>query len=717
MSEATEQARTVLTAEGQAHVDQQVGHIGTYIKKVVHHHTTYQDSAQSPEKTFEAACEYLAGGAASKAAEMIEEAQAHGFQSAKVAYYWQVALLAGRPFDHLSLIDLDRLEQAHCMARDADADGWTAAVEVIEELLECFSLQVQTGDDDDTYRFDRAFARYERLPDERREEMGRHLALLFSGGLQNRLDRERRRQIEQHRMGCDRRHRAPKFFEPDPAEPRLRHAAGPQIGPGHWVALAAGLVAFALGSATLLWRSSQSAPLKTSVLGVALAAGCLGVALVGPGILHRRAMSNRRENRRWLQVIISTEDVEVRTTDLDKLIHQRVTEVAPTDHEERTRFWEAADPELTVLSDALHGLYASGEAEVVEPPQRIDWLVRWHVHRLFEAWTSGALRPDADPRRWATREEALVLAVAAGTVAGATGLLTITIARWSLAAIGSMLGGLFLLVSGVVGLLVGATVYSERRRFREEAAGNRRLLDEERAAWQHEQARLSDRPRDAEMAEWLDYDKDHVRLSAMKDWGLRNGNVIAHVVLTEPQPESASARIVGGPRRYSHYIVRLFLLTDNGVRTLDVHLDFATGAENKQQRHAFRYDAIASARIEEPTVRRHGRRQVATPEGGGPKGVSRPIRRQTLHLTLLSGERFDINVDYEGLLADEDRFDNDKLLTLEMETSGAVSTLRTLESVAGEGREWISRERERNRRTASSYQRPADPTAATADDQ
>jgi hypothetical protein len=702
MNETTQDPRIEMTVQGHAQIGQQIGQqIGTYIAKIVHHHTTYQDSGLSPEQSLDAACEYLAGGAASKAVELIEDALTRGFRSTKLAYYWQLALLAGRPFDHLSSIDLDRLERAQGLTQGI-TDNWATAVEVIKEFLECYSTQVQIGDD--SYRFDRAYDRYLNLPEERRAELGRHLSLLFSGGMQNCMDLERRRQIKQHRMGRDRVHRVPMFFEPEPAEPRLRSAARPEVSLRHWCALVAGAALFVAGSTLLFFRAWETAPAKTAVLGAVLVLGCLGVGYLGPEFLHRRALSDRHRTRRFLAVSAHPEGPAGRTTEIDELILNRVGEIAPPAPEERNQFWTAVGPQLTALSEALQSQYPADEADPV-PVSQLDWLVRWHADHALQAWASGDLRAPVSQQHPVRRWHGLLLVLSATIVVSAAGLLTIMIARWSLDAIAVMLGVPALLASGVRLLVESAPVYSERRRFREESAEFQRLFEEETAAWRNEQARLSDRPLDTEMAEWLDFDKDHIRLTAMKDWSLRNGSIHAHVVQTEPHPNSTSARDPRGPRRYSQYIVRLFLLTDNGVRTLDVDLDFATGAENKQQRHAFRYDAIASARIEERTVRRHGRRQVATPEGGGPKGTRRPIRRQSLHLTLLSGQRFDINADYDQLLADEDRHDNDKLLTLEMETSGSVTTLRTLESVAGEGREWINRERERNRSTASSYQR------------
>lgn len=692
-------------ASGSARVRQQIGQIGTNIEhaRIVHtHSTTYQYSTESPPDMFAAACQYLAGGAGMKAADLIEDARARGYESSKVAYYWQLALLAGRPFDHLSPADFEKLDRAQDMARKLGPDKWTAAAGVIEDLLQCFIAQVKSKEGFDGDRFDRVIARYESLPEALRDEAGRHLALLLNGGIQDRLDSERRRQIERHRMGNGRRRRVPLFFEPDPAQPQRRKAASPDVRLRHWLALIGGAASFASGVFLLLVRVAETNLLTVGILAVLFVWGCLGAILLVPENLYYRAMYRRRRALRTAVLADRPGRFADTSSALDGLIADRFTEVAPADPDEATRFVRAVIVERTLLSDDLHTLYKSSDVAPVSP-ERIDWLIRWHVRRTADAWESGALRAVGPRHPTAGRQAALLLAISALAVGGCLGL--VAIARWDVGSVLSMLAVVVLLCGGTKSVIKGATVYSEKRRFEEEDKGYERLLDEEEAAWRAERRRLSDRPGDAQMAEWLDYDKDHIRLSALREWGLSNRDVIAHVVLTEADPESASARVPDGPRRYSRYIVRLFLLTHNGVRHLAVHLDFASGAENKQQRHAFRYDAIASARIEEPTVRRHGRRQIATPVGGGPRdGTSRPIRRQALHLTLINGEHVEINADYEKLLADEDQHDNEALFTLEMETSGAVSTLRTLESVAGEGRDWIRREQERSRHAVSDYQ-------------
>jgi hypothetical protein len=306
-----------------------------------------------------------------------------------------------------------------------------------------------------------------------------------------------------------------------------------------------------------------------------------------------------------------------------------------------------------------------------------------------------------------SQTRAAILGLATAALSAGAVVAVFVLVRWQiLPGVPIVLGSFAALTGGGRLIVLGCTAFTDRRRYREEVDAHEKLIAEERKAWRDEKLRLADRPSDPEMAIWLDYDKDHVRLEAMRRWKLDNRDVVAHIVMSEGAEGTARARVPDGPTRYSRYIVRLFLLTYNGVRQLNVHLDFTTGAENKQTRSAFRYDAIAAAQIEEPNVWPHGRRQVATPEGGGPAGqLPRPVLRQALHLTLFDGTPVDIKAEYQDLLTNESRHDREVLFDLDRQTSGAVSALRTLESVAGEGREWLKRERERSLRTMSEFER------------
>src|SRR3984957_15942370 len=118
---------------------------------------------------------------------------------------------------------------------------------------------------------------------------------------------------------------------------------------------------------------------------------------------------------------------------------------------------------------------------------------------------------------------------------------------------------------------------------------------------------LADRPTDAEIARWLDYDKVYIKNEVMKELGLVNRDIMAHAVLTEGQHRSVRAREVFGPPRYEEYQVAVILLTDRGVAKISKDLDFRKGELTPGEREkVFHYDAISAADILRVEVKFHG---------------------------------------------------------------------------------------------------------------
>jgi hypothetical protein len=651
---------------------------GASVRQLIGHQSnTFNYNQDSPAELFAAARAYLGINAPRRATELIERAMARGLNSSELAYYWQLALLADRPFDHLSQTEHEKIIDAHGRAKNFATDEWTAATEVVVDLLHCYTSRLSEKGFDE-YLFDRSMSNFKDLPPARREEMVRHVSSLLEGAKSGRLDQEQRDQIKLHRMGQDRRRRVPLFFDPDPARPRLRPTAPPAVSTATWAAL--GLGTGSCGWA--LYLLGRGAVREDSLTGgytvVWVLVSSLALALYGTRYLDGRRQLNR------YRASVSTA-LAVNRPALDRVIARRFAVFGDV-----TDLGGDLRVERALLAQSLSDVYPDPTAP------ELDWLIRWHADRAARGLAT------ADTPAVARRGEALA---SAASLALAVLTQVVLVADWTLEASFTLVWSGVLFGLGSVLMRAGSAVFTEPRRHNAEIQRKERLLEEEEAAWWVETRRLEDRPTDSQMAKWLDFDTLQIRLTAMTQWGLSNDDVLAHVVLTEPDSGSRTAREAGCPRRYARYVIRLFLLTRNGVRQLDVKLDFASGAENDQRRRAFKYDAIASAVIVEPTVRKFGRRQVATPAGGGPDGQVRPIRRQSLTLTLVNGEEYAINADYESELADENVFDPESLTALEMETSGAVSTLRTLESVAGEGREWIAKERQRRRAAARGYQR------------
>jgi hypothetical protein len=160
------------------------------------------------------------------------------------------------------------------------------------------------------------------------------------------------------------------------------------------------------------------------------------------------------------------------------------------------------------------------------------------------------------------------------------------------AAVALGLGGCLGLAAKLDVFVVGRGLY----RAESEMAGRRHQaeLDE----WRRWRGVLADRPTDAEIARWLDYDKVYIKNEVMKELGLVNRDVMAHAVLTEGRHLSIRAREIFGPARYSNYQVTVILLTDRGVAKITKNLDFRKGELTPGEREkVFSYDAISSADV------------------------------------------------------------------------------------------------------------------------
>jgi hypothetical protein len=649
--------------------------------------TLIQHYGREPENDLEKAYFHLEAGAPRSAARLFREEVRRGRSSPNIAYHWALSIVSGRPFDQLDRNDQNALRAAYRAAATGDGDGWRAALRVVELLLDCYSRQ-QLDENLDRERLDAAFLAYDRLPVERKREIGRHLRDIVGGVVKDRLDQARRGQIRAERLGRGRRRRVPLFFQPDPAEPRQRSVRPRQTELADVAAfglgtIVAGIAAFAAFVA--VWRVDR---LAAGLLGLLWLAGAFCLVVVGP-----ESRSFSRAVRSWMREI---EPVEPSVEPLRTLVLSRLDSLTPDDPDSAARFRNGTAAERDRLIADLRAIYGS-----VAEPAEIEWLVRWHAYRIGRAWrerTLPSLRLPPAPVPGRVAALRLVLGLVAGAGLAVAALVRAHQPLPLLLAVAAAIG----LYAGERLLLSGEAVVTEPLRYRAEVVAAERLYDQERAAWWRERERLADRPTDKEMADWLEYDKDHVRGVAMTRWGLTNSDVISQVVFTELVTGCRSARRTG-PIRYSRYEIRVFLLTGNGVRSLRLTVDADSGAENRHEWLAFRYDAIASVVVEEPTTRRGGRRQLASREGGGPEQPPRPILRQLLELRLLNDQKIEIRIDYENRLTTV-RPDWEELFALELDSSGAVSTLRTLETVAGEGKEWIRRERERMRHVAAEFE-------------
>ncbi|MFB9833470.1 hypothetical protein [Actinoallomurus acaciae] len=682
MSPAQERRRSRGRTVNTAADNSRIGIQGTVIGDV-----RYEiKDGDPPEKRFAVAKRHLAGKMPPKARQLIEEAvqeelvtsDSTGSLVNEVAYYWTIAVLSDQPFEVLEREEFEALDQARWLCRNGPADEWRDAHRAVTGLIGCLQGQERTGTFD-SGAIDAFRSAFDRLPDARRSEIHRHLNPILSNVLRDQREDDLLQIARTQRTADDREKRVWKFFEPDPEPPRPKVLRQTEFGPFEWAAAVCGTVLGA-GGLALAFTLVTSGSADTAVItGGVVAAGAWILLLWGPGQLPARYSARYPRRPRPAPTGFSTH--------VERTVRQQFDKYAPTSAAQRPRWTVATMRARTLLAQEIVDLYAEPEVS----PGAIDWLIAWYAENFARRW---AAHEPEDPDR---RLRLPILAVGLGTFVGGWyyALAEMIKVQKTVAFV-----ALLWLAAGAV-LLAWSRVDVHLAR-RHDAAADRAeaewILDEETFAHEERVDLLADRPDDDEMAQWLDYDKIYLKTLAMNQYGLASRDLITHAVLPEGTEAARRSRVKGGQPRFSSYVVWVFLLTVSGVRQVRMHLDFPTGVVSDQQRMAFRYDAIASAQVEETGIRfDDGRREVVLPRTDEEKDRVRrsavPIYRE-FRLALVNQHTIGITVDtfdpvlLEQLLEEQQSPPSPDLADL----TGALSLL---EMVAADGRKWLEQTRVR----------------------
>ncbi|GAB4052430.1 hypothetical protein [Catellatospora paridis] len=667
-------------AQDDAHVDVQIG--------VLHNANFYGVGSQpNPQRQFRVGVNFLRAGVPRKAEELISEAVMNGYKSAEAAYHWMLAILSGQSLEFLTVTHFDKLRSAREIADSSPRGRWSDAIDVVTGLFDC-AVNQEIGKND-TAEIDRVVGALNQLPAARMEEITGNLDMLLSGALQGHVEKTEVKHARANRFRGTRRVRVPLFFEPVPFAPRHMYREPPPVAKARIVWLLVGSLLGIGVVRALLPLMLQSGAILTVAAAAAWVAGSSLYLISVPRwrfltrpAVPRRADDGRRAGLKWKPEVPHKERRFQHS--LSRALHKAFGEYA-VDRTSRLAWLEATKPQRKILAQALSEFYS--DVKVNE----IYWLVRHHARVAAARWRHEAILTPPTQRPSATLTLRCV---------GSIALLSIATV---LASVVNSTGpgyGILLQVLGLVAAaccVPGIDALLQRRYERStgQASADQRL-EIEQAAYKSWQKRLEARPTDIEMGKWLQFDLQHLKATAMELYGLSHQDVIAHLVLTEPDEGCLRARYVFGPVRYSRYIVTIFLLTGSGVRQWRATLDFGSGEERKQERQSFRYDAIAIARVAEL-----GRQWGTTDPTTGRVLLSRALR-----VMLVDGNADAIDIRIEGFgagLSDAREQDAQQLYELAIDSSGINSALRVLEAVAADGRQWIQRDRERRRLHARRY--------------
>lgn len=639
---------TTNVAQGDAHVGFQAG--------VVHGDINFYriPPNPTPQEQFTYALKYLNARVRDQASELIEKAVAGGYATTNVQFYRLIALLSGRTLRQLAPEELDRLTAIYAsLSHLDDRDEWAAGLRVIIRLLK----PVRANETELVVK------EIDALNQRQREAIYGHLEALLEGAIQDEMWQKAVALAESGRTADSRLERIWTFFHPTPAQPRTLPVRPAEIALRDRVRVGVGATVFSLAAAQLIMLVAAHGALD-SIL--ALLAGLVGLAgiCVGGADRHYRGTRLRakeaqiRPPRQWRREAPPGGFARKMDRLFDRYFGRYVPE--GTDR----AYWLAQTAGIRRnLRDEVVEIYR----ETHVGADRLAWLVRYLVSDVRRQWERDTLTAYRQRLRPSVRSRFLYFGGLVLVAGGTLWMIPAVVAASPLPGIGWLL---LAAAAATPAARASFQIVAERRRVVDEQA--ERLAKEAArwaayARWCH---RLSNKPSDVQMAAWLECDRKVLVDQALQQYRLRPSQVIAHAFIEAPAPSCKKARYPQGPWRYSRYRLLLFLLTDDGVRQVDVDLDLETATSRITQRLNYRFDAVAAVRID----------GIAT-------------QQQTFELTLVNGEPITVRVndaDIETLQPDEDAT---TIAEVSLDATGLSHTLHVLEGVAAEGKEWIKHRR------------------------
>ncbi|MGE7434135.1 hypothetical protein [Kitasatospora sp. NPDC001175] len=610
----------------------------------------------SPQEKYRVGVRLLEDGIPSRAREMITDAIAHGYDGAEVRFHSVLAVLSARTYHDLSTEEVRWLHYTSGLVRAYAEDEWKEALRVTFDLLAVLSTASgETGP---------VLKQLQDLPLRQHDAILRHLDLMLTGGLKDDLWAETRERARTERFGNDRVRRVWAYFEPAPIGARAVPPR-PSTAAAAKAALPVRAVLFVVSS-VLLWALALIAdPAEAIVellvaLGAGLTAARFGVRwwgqeprldlTAGTSVPHTRGPASA-ENGFTNRVRHSFDHYfSVRTP-------YGFTPDAWLAHTAQVRGSLAAE---------IADLYRESRISV----DRVTWLIRYLAEDARNRHNNGTLfdhqRQDQTPVRTKalTMVALAVLGIAALTAFGTA--VSGAASSWPLWAFLAVLGVAW---SGHATASLWLEVRREEHRLARETQKYREQLTARQIAHQRWQSLLdATRPSELEMETWLTCDKTSFLDEALRHHRLTWRDLITHTVLVAPAPSYKRGRVRGGPWRYSHYVFRLFLFTQDGIREISSEFKFSDATRRNEQRSNYRFDALSSVQVTENVDVGYDLELVLT------NGPARKIRVK--------------DADAHQLAPDEN---SQEISEINLNAAGSTHTFRLLEGIAADGKGWIER--------------------------
>ncbi|MFJ2583257.1 hypothetical protein [Streptomyces sp. NPDC087538] len=610
----------------------------------------------SPQEKYRVGVQLLEDGVPSRAREMITDAIVHGHDGTEVRFHWVLAMLSARTHHDLTTEEVERLRYASRLVRNYAEDEWKEALRVTFDLLAVLST---TGSETGP-----VLKQLHDLPLRQYDAILRHLDVILTGGLKDDLWAETLGQARAERFDNDRAQRVWAYFAPAPIGARAVRPR-PSTAAAARAALPVRAVLFVVSSA-LLWAMALVANPAQAIaeLPVALGAGLTAARFggrwwgqePGPGPTAEAHVSHPRDPA-------SAEDKFTK-----RVIHS-------FDHYFSVRrphgftsdAWLAHTIQIRrSLAAEIADLYRESRIGV----ERVDWLIRYLAEDARNRYNNGTLfdqrRQDQTPGRTKALTMA-ALAVLGGAALAAFGTAVSGAApQRALWAFLAVLGAAW---SGHETVFRWLEVQREERRLNRETQEYLEQLTARQIAHQRWQSLLDEtRPSELEMETWLTCDKTLFVDEALRHHRLTWRDLISHTILVAPGPSYKRGRVRGGPWRYSHYVFRLFLFTQDGIREISSEFNFSDATRRNEQRNNYRFDALTSVQVTENADVGYDLELVLS------NGPARKIRVK--------------DADAHQLAPTEN---SQEISEINLSSAGSAHTFRLLEGIAADGKGWIER--------------------------
>ncbi|MDO3704044.1 hypothetical protein Q3W71_20465 [Micromonospora sp. C28SCA-DRY-2] len=640
-------------AQGNAYVGVQAN---VMTGDVHHHHHAPPDPSSTPQGEFEAGVRYLDRFLLDTARKHIERAVTRGYPiTARVQFYRLVALLSGRTPRQLEAEEWRRLLTIWSDPPNLDErDEWTLGLRAILRLLNA----------DDTATPKAVTKELESLPPRQQGYIYNHLDGLLEGALRNKLWQKAVAQAQQHQTAGNRLDRAWKFFHPMPIPPRTRKAAPAVIAMTDRVKVGTGgaLLLLATGKLTVLLAVNGEIGGLVGLYGAMAGLAAFGVAGADRHFRHSRRRAKDSELRPPRR-----QHTDARpggfAGKIDRLFTRYFARYVPEGM--ASAQWLA---ETAGIRRHLRNEVVDAYREERVDAERVAWLVRYLAGDVRTRWTQGTLTAYRQELRAPLSTWLLQIT---GAITLTTGLLWAASAVFSAAVLPGTLWLALTVPTAITATRAAFRIVAERRRVVADNAYRTAEQARRMEAYHRWMARLADKPTDTEMAAWLECDRKVITDRALQQFRLQPSQVVAHAFLESPARSARKRRAADGPWRYTHYRLLLFLLTEDGVRQIDLELDFRRAAHRDTQRLNYRFHAISAVRID---------------------GLA--LDKPTFHLTLNSGETITVQVTGTDTDPTERNDDPRPVTDLTLDASGLRQTLHVLEGVAAEGKDWVRHRRE-----------------------